>query len=99
MPSAVTLTIHDPATVNQLTVTEDTQTVVLTVTDARGAPGKSAYEVWLDQGNEGTESDFQHAIVQVSASAANRLERRPDGLYVHDDLTPDPLAYYILAKG
>lgn len=35
---------------------------------------------------------------QVSSAPNNRLEGRPDGLYVSDELTPDPLAYYILAK-
>jgi hypothetical protein len=28
----------------------------------KGDPGKSAYEVWLDQGNTGTEEDFFEAI-------------------------------------
>lgn len=37
--------------------------------------------------------------VQISQAPDNRLELKPDGLYVRDDLTPDPLAYYILAKG
>lgn len=36
---------------------------------------------------------------QISQTPDNRLEMKPDGLYVSDDLTPDPLAYYILAKG
>jgi len=27
-------------------------------TDARGKEGKSAYEIWLDLGNEGTEQEF-----------------------------------------
>lgn len=36
----------------------------------------------------------------ISADPDNRLKRGADNkLYVHDDLTPDPLAYYILAKG
>jgi hypothetical protein len=35
----------------------------------------------------------------VSTDPDNRLTRgADDGLYVKDDLTPDPLAYYILAK-
>ena len=35
----------------------------------------------------------------ISADTPNRLRRGSDGgLYVPDDLTPDPLAYYILAK-
>lgn len=35
----------------------------------------------------------------VSAEANNRLQKKPDGLYVSDDFIPDPLAHYILAKG
>lgn len=36
----------------------------------------------------------------ISEDPDNRLTQGSDnGLYVRDDLTPDPLAYYILAKG
>ena len=36
----------------------------------------------------------------ISADADNRITTGSDsGLYVRDDLTPDPLAYYLLAKG
>ena len=36
----------------------------------------------------------------ISADADNRITTGSDaGLYVRDDLVPDPLAYYILAKG
>lgn len=35
----------------------------------------------------------------ISADPDNRLTTGTDGgLYVHDNLTPDPLAYYILAR-
>lgn len=35
----------------------------------------------------------------ISADASNRLTHGTDaGLFVQDDLTPDPLAYYILSK-
>ena len=34
----------------------------------------------------------------VSNKPKNRLTKEADGLYVSDDLSPDPLAYYILAK-
>lgn len=30
---------------------------------ANGAPGKSAYEIWLDAGNTGTEQDFLDSLV------------------------------------
>jgi len=36
----------------------------------------------------------------ISEDPDNRLTQGSDnGLFVRDDLTPDPLAYYILAKG
>lgn len=34
----------------------------------------------------------------VSNKPKNRLTKEADGLYVSNDLLPDPLAYYILAK-
>lgn len=37
--------------------------------------------------------------VLVSQAENNRIELKPDGLYVKDDLDPDPLPFYILAKG
>ena len=38
------------------------------------------------------------ADAAISKEKDNRLEQKPDGFYVRDDLVPDPLAYYILAK-
>ena len=36
----------------------------------------------------------------ISTDADNRIKQGGDGgLHVLDDFTPDPLAYYILAKG
>lgn len=34
----------------------------------------------------------------ISPDPNNRLTQRPNGLHVSDDMIPDPLAYYILAK-
>lgn len=34
----------------------------------------------------------------ISPDPNNRLENRPNGLFVSDTFEPDPLAYYILAK-
>ena len=39
------------------------------------------------------------AAVPISKEKDNRLEMKPDGLYVRDRLDPDPVAYYLLAKG
>lgn len=110
MQSIVTLTITDAQTnvalvvsdehaTVQLAVTETPATVTLTLTDSRGATGLSAYQTWLSLGNSGTEADFIAATTApVSQVANNRLQLLPDGLHVLDDLTPDPLAYYILAR-
>ncbi len=37
--------------------------------------------------------------VSISKVADNRLERKPDGLYVSDRLDPDPVSYYLLSRG
>lgn len=37
--------------------------------------------------------------VSISKVAHNRLERKPDGLYVRDRLDPDPVSYYLLSRG
>ncbi len=37
--------------------------------------------------------------VAISGVADNRLERKPDGLYVRDRLDPDPVSYYLLSRG
>lgn len=37
--------------------------------------------------------------VAISKAEDNRLEVKPDGLYVKDRLDPDPVTYYLLARG
>lgn len=37
--------------------------------------------------------------VSISKVVDNRLERKPDGLYVRDRLDHDPVAYYLLSRG
>lgn len=37
--------------------------------------------------------------VKISEAVNNRITRKPDGLHVLNDLIPDPVAYYTLAKG
>lgn len=89
-----------------------TETMVL-VTEVgiglKGDPGLTPYEEWLAKGNEGTYQDFLGSLGNgglgnlsqaISADANNRLKIGEDEkLFVQDDFTPDPLAYYILAKG
>lgn len=44
--------------------------------------------------------DVELGAAFISSDAKNRLKRGQDGGYfVSDDLVPDPLAHYILAKG
>lgn len=70
-----------------------------------GPPGQTPYEEWLSRGNVGDYRAFLAAIVgpvvagTISTDERNRLKVGSDGhLHVLDDLTPDPLAYYILSK-
>jgi hypothetical protein len=66
----------------------DAETVVVTAGEQGppGPPGKNA------PGSDGAPI--------ISEDPNNRITQGTDGgLYVLDDLTPDPLAYYILAKG
>ena len=55
-------------------------------------------ETPVAQGPQGPRGKTGYAA-EVSKADKNRLTRKEDGLYVSDDLKPDPLAYYILAKG
>lgn len=52
---------------------------------------------WVDAGPVGAPG--KDGQTHISADTPNRLRWGSDGgLYVPDDLAPDPLAYYILAK-
>lgn len=98
--TSVALVVSDEHATVQLAVTETPSSVTLTLTDSKGATGLSAYEVWLALGNSGDEVDFLAATAaRVSPQPNNRLTLLHDGLHVLDDLAPDPLAFYILAKG
>ena len=66
----------------------DAETIVVTAGEQGppGPPGKSA--------------PGSGDAPLISEDPSNRLTQGSDnGLYVLDDLIPDPLAYYILAKG
>lgn len=81
----VTLTISDERHVAQLSVTDRSDEVMLSV---------------IDEPTLVTLSVSAGGSVAISSDPNNRLEHGNDsGLYVRDDLVPDPLAYYILAKG
>ncbi len=45
-----------------------------------GAPGKSAYDIWLEQGNVGTEQDFLDSLVSGGGSSSGSSESgNPNG--------------------
>jgi hypothetical protein len=51
------------------------------------------------KGDKGDKGDRGDPTIFVSTDPDNRLRLGSDaGMYVPDDLVPDPLAYYILAK-
>lgn len=73
------------------------QVIIKDAVQVNGTPLVEVVEV-AQQGPAGA-SGIDPDAVLVSADAGNRLTRGTDsGLYVSDDLMPDPLAYYILAK-
>lgn len=74
----------------------------MTAIAIRSSAGNSAVAVRPGPGRAVVAAGLRGAPgkpAEVSSDPNNRLERRNDGLYVSNDLTPDPLAYYILAKG
>lgn len=75
----------------------------MTAIAIRSSAGNSAVAVRPGPGRAVVAAGLRGApgkgAAEVSSDPNNRLERRNDGLYVSNDLTPDPLAYYILAKG
>ena len=95
------ITTVDGALTAHLSTTPE---VVLAQISETGTQGYSAYEIAVINGFVGTEAEWLYSLrggvsgVEISAKDLNRITRENDGLYVSDDLTPDPLAYYILAK-
>ena len=87
---------------SSLLVTEDKEPEVIeagpdkTLLDHDAEP--EVIETPVAQGPPGPRGPTGYAA-EVSKADKNRLTRKEDGLYVSDDLKPDPLAYYILAKG
>lgn len=63
----------------------------------RGVEGKSAYEVWLDQGNTGTEQDFLDSLQGeqgpqgVQGPAGPQGPKGADGDVSFDELTPEQI--------
>ena len=56
-------------------------------------------EIEVEGGDAFTIEIYDAPAVAISTASDNRLETKPDGLYVKDRLDPDPVAYYLLAKG
>ncbi len=65
-----------------------------------GAPGKSAYQIWLDQGNTGTEQDFLDSLVATNnSSTQNNQNETPIyfinvGEYLGDITSIGGASYY-----
>lgn len=77
--------MHSEVAIEYLAVLEDAQVQLVTIGE-QGPPGPPG------PGADGSPI--------ISTDADNRIKQGTDGgLHVLDDLTPDPLAYYILAKG
>ena len=74
----------------ETTTTIETTEVAFELADEASAP--VVIETPVAQGPPGPGAT-------ISPDPDNRLKQRPNGLHVSDDLIPDPLAYYILAKG
>ena len=76
-------------------VSQPQRTSVFVVRGVPGLPGPAG-----PQGVQGVPGpQGKDGQTHISADTPNRLRWGSDGgLYVPDDLAPDPLAYYILAK-
>lgn len=68
-------------------VSDDERGAVIVAAGAQGPAGRDGKD-----GKDGIDGS------SVSNKPKNRLTKEEDGLYVSNDLLPDPLAYYILAK-
>lgn len=52
------------------------------LTAIKGDTGKSAYEIWLNQGNVGTEEDFLKSLTTGSGGACNIDDVQVDGVSI-----------------
>ena len=73
----------------------DLTTTTFSVEDGEGLDGKSAYQIWIDLGNEGTEQDFINSLASggIDLSAyLTELEAQglyqPIGNYLTDETDP-----------
>lgn len=68
-------------------------------TGANGADGKSAYQVWLDNGHTGTETDYLNSLIgpqgiqgEKGADGVQGLKGDKGDAFVYADFTPEQLA-------
>lgn len=85
-------TLFTEVVVTELIETVDESVILETieVTDLIETPA--------EQGPRGRDGKDGVDASSISEKPNNRLTKEPDGLYVFDDLAPDPLAYYIISK-
>ena len=60
-----------------------------TITINAGKAGKSAYEIWLELGNEGTEEDFINSLKGVGIIDKEFVRKDAEGNYVYRDIYSD----------
>ena len=58
----------------------------------QGASGKSAYQIAVDNGFQGTQAEWIASLqvgVQISSDPGNAIDARSDGIYVPEPMTAD----------
>lgn len=88
-------TLFTEVVVTELIETVDESVILETieVTDLIETPAEQG-----PRGRDGEAGKDGVDASSISEKPNNRLTKEPDGLYVFDDLAPDPLAYYIISK-
>lgn len=88
-------TLFTEVVVTELIETVDESVILETieVTDLIETPAEQG-----PRGRDGEDGKDGVDASPISKKTNNRLTKEPDGLYVFDDLAPDPLAYYIISK-
>lgn len=72
---------------------------IIATAGAQGPAGRDGKDgIDGEDGKDGKDGKDGIDGSPVSNKPKNRLTKEADGLYVSNDLSPDPLAYYILAK-
>ena len=84
---------------NLIGILEDTELKIEAKLVESGARGKNAYEVWLEEGNEGIVDDFFNSLT-VSSMSYNLLLEKPsiEGRELEGDKTFEELGITLITK-